>query len=80
MGIPPHLKQTVTTVCTDMDQGDVNAARVALPHAQVVVDRFHVAQAYRNGADAVCQRELRGCFKRHRLFDSALNDPPSNPP
>jgi transposase len=59
MAIPSHLKQTVTTVCSDMYQGYVNAAHVALPHAQVVVDRFHVAQAYRNGADAVRKRELK---------------------
>jgi transposase len=57
--IPSHLKQTITTVCTDMYQGYVNAAQEALPDAKVVVDRFHVACAYRNGADAVRKRELK---------------------
>jgi transposase len=57
--IPEGLKQTVKTVCTDMYQGYVNAVEEALPEAQIVVDRFHVAQAYRKGADAVRKGELR---------------------
>jgi transposase len=57
--IPSHLKQTITTVCTDMYQGYVNAAQEALPQAEIVVDRFHVACAYRNGAEAVRKRELK---------------------
>ncbi len=48
-----------TTVCSDMDQGYVNAARVALPQAVIVVDRFHVARIYRAGADAVRKREFK---------------------
>lgn len=59
MGIPPHLKQTITTVCTDMYQGYVNAAQEALPQAVIVVDRFHVARIYRAGADAVRKREFK---------------------
>ncbi len=57
--IPPELKATIETVCTDMYQGYVTAVEEALPGAKLVVDRFHVAQAYRKGADAVRKRELK---------------------
>jgi transposase len=57
--IPEALKATVKTVCTDMYQGYVKAVAEALPDAKIVVDRFHVAQAYRKSADAVRKRELR---------------------
>jgi transposase len=57
--IPEGLKATVETVCTDMYQGYVNAVAEVLPHAKIVVDRFHVAQVYRKSADAVRKRELR---------------------
>jgi transposase len=57
--IPPELKATIETVCTDMYQGYVTAVEKALPGAKLVVDRFHVAQAYRKGADAVRKRELK---------------------
>jgi transposase len=35
--IPSRLKQTITTVCTDMYQGYVNAAQEALPQAVIVM-------------------------------------------
>ena len=57
--IPAHLKATIETVCTDMYRGYVSAVKEALPQARIVVDRFHVAQAYRDCADAVRKRELK---------------------
>ena len=57
--IPAHLKLTIETVCTDMYQGYVTAVKEALSHARIVVDRFHVAKAYRDCADAVRKRELK---------------------
>ena len=57
--IPVHLRQTIERVCTDMYLGFINAAREQLPRAHVVIDRFHVAQAYRNCADKVRQQELK---------------------
>jgi transposase len=57
--IPEGLKATVDTVCTDMYQGYVNAVAEDLPQAKIMVDRFHVAQAYYcKSADAVRKREL----------------------
>jgi transposase len=62
--IPERLKATVKQVCTDMYEGYINAVREALPQAQVVVDRFHVAKAYRACADtlrhaSIPQQELK---------------------
>ncbi len=51
--IPIRLKGTIKRVCTDIYQGFVGAAQEQLPGAKIVVDRFHVAQAYRDCADTV---------------------------
>ena len=47
--IPERLKQTIHTVCCDMYEGYSEAVREELPTARIVVDRFHVARAYRGG-------------------------------
>lgn len=57
--IPERLKATIRQVCTDMYDGFVNAAHEQLPEAHVVVDRFHVAKAYRGCADAVRKQEVK---------------------
>jgi transposase len=57
--IPERLKRAIHTVCTDMYIGYVNAACEQLPHAQIVIDRFHVARAYGDCADKVRKQELK---------------------
>ena len=57
--IPSRLKATIQRVCSDMYEGFVNAAQEQLPGAKIVIDRFHVAQAYRDCADTVRKRELK---------------------
>jgi transposase len=57
--IPSPLKDTIGRVCSDMYDGFVNAAQAELPNAKIVVDRFHVAKAYRKCADTVRKRELK---------------------
>ena len=57
--IPVRLRNTIERVCTDMYLGFVNAAREQLPRAHIIIDRFHVAQAYRNCADKVRRQELK---------------------
>ena len=57
--IPIKLRKTIERVCTDMYLGFVNAAREQLPRAHIIIDRFHVAQAYRNCADKVRKQELK---------------------
>jgi transposase len=62
--IPPRLRPTLDTICTDMWDGYVNAAReFAADHPDVtlkiVVDRYHVAKNYRDGVDKVRKHECR---------------------
>ena len=59
--IPDGLKATVRWVCMDMWEGYASAVAAALPKAQVVVDRFHVAVHYRDAVDTLRQAEC------HRL-------------
>jgi transposase len=56
--IPMPLRTTIERLCTDMYPGYINAAREALPHVRIVIDRFHVAEQYRAAADTVRKQEL----------------------
>lgn len=62
--IPAALKATIHSVCTDMYEGYRQAVEAVLAQAQVVVDRFHVAQAYREAADRVRKDEMRRLKKQ----------------
>lgn len=57
--IPEKHRERIRTVCTDMWEGYVNAVREALPHATIVIDRFHVARYYRDGVDTLRKQEVR---------------------
>ncbi len=57
--IPARLQKTIKRVCTDMYDGYINAVKEELPDADVVVDRFHVAKAYRECADEARKSELK---------------------
>jgi len=58
--IPPALAATIHTVCTDMYESYIQAVREVLrSRVRLVIDRFHVAQKYRNAADTVRKQELK---------------------
>ena len=57
--IPERLKQSIHTVCCDMYEGFSEAVREELSHVRIVIDRFHVARAYRDGLDDLRKQELR---------------------
>ena len=58
--IPKRLRRTIHTVCCDMDDGFVNAAKEVLgKRVKIVIDRFHVAQLYRSGLDNLRKNELK---------------------
>jgi transposase len=57
--IPPDLAATIHTVCTDMYESYIQAVREVLFHVRLVIDRFHVAQKYRDAADTVRKQELK---------------------
>jgi transposase len=59
--IPPKLRTTMKTVCTDIWEGYINAVKeFAQTHqlsVDVVIDRFHVAKNYRDCVDKLRQKE-----------------------
>ena len=57
--IPERLKKTIQTACSDMYEGFIEAVREELKEVQVVIDRFHVTRAYRDGVDELRKVELR---------------------
>jgi transposase len=57
--IPQRLKQTIQTVCSDMYDGYIEAVRQELKTPQIVIDRFHVTRAYRDGVDGFRKTELK---------------------
>src|SRR5215813_7991886 len=57
--IPMQLRGQIQTVCTDMWDAYVTSVREVLPHATIVIDRFHVAQHYRDGAETLRKQECK---------------------
>jgi transposase len=59
--IPLALAQTIHTACSDMYEGYLQAIREvkSLSHVRLVVDRFHVAEKYRDAADRLRKQELK---------------------
>ena len=49
--IPPQRRAQITSVCTDIWEGYITALEEVLPHAKIVLDRFHVAKHYHDAAD-----------------------------
>jgi transposase len=56
--IPARLRATLQSVCIDRYESYRQAVKAALPHAQVIIDRFHVVQHYADAADAVRKQEM----------------------
>lgn len=64
MTIPAHLRPTIHTFCADMWDGYLSAMAdfiKAYPEvkANIVIDRFHVAQNYRDDFDTLRKQEMR---------------------
>src|SRR5262245_37858343 len=57
--LPDAVRERITTVCTDMWEGYVNAVEEVLPSAQIVIDRFHVARHYREAVDSLRKQEVK---------------------
>ncbi|MCP4924234.1 MAG: ISL3 family transposase, partial [bacterium] len=57
--IPAPLRRTVKTVCTDMYDGFVQAAKEVFGAKAVVIDRYHVAKLYRAPLDQLRIREMK---------------------
>jgi transposase len=57
--IPASIRSRIRTACTDMWEGYITAVQEVLPTAKVVIDRFHVAQHYRDGVDELRKQEVQ---------------------
>lgn len=57
--IPQRLKKTIESACCDMYEGYTEAIREELPGVRLVIDRFHITRAYRDGLEQVRKTELR---------------------
>ena len=58
--IPEPIRKTIKTVCSDMYDGYINAAKEVLGEKiKIVIDRFHVAKNYRKCVDKLRKEELR---------------------
>jgi transposase len=49
--LPEPLRHTIERACTDRSEGFVRAIEEEVPWVEIVIDRFPVARAYRDGAD-----------------------------
>ena len=76
LALPASARQAIEVVSIDMWQGYASAVRKVLPHAKLVVDRFHVMQQlnkrlsqarrrFQAKADEATKAALKGC---HWLF------------
>jgi transposase len=72
MTIPAAVRERITTVCTDIWEGYITAVQEVLPHATIVIDRFHVARQYRNAVDELRKQEVRRLQKE--LPKAALDE------
>lgn len=59
LSIPTAFKERIERVCSDMYDGFINAVKEALPHADIVIDRFHVAKHYNKGVDDLRKATLK---------------------
>jgi transposase len=71
--LDPKQCEKIKLVTIDMSQAYMAAIREALPHAQIVFDRFHVQKLAGDAIDKIRreqQRELRGTDAAKELFAS----------
>jgi len=58
--IPKNLVKTIRSVCSDLYDGFINAAKdVFGKRVRIVADRFHVAKLYRGCLDSLRKKELK---------------------
>jgi transposase len=70
--IPQRLKKTIECGCSDMYEGYTEAIREELSDVRLVIDRFHVTEAYRNGLEGLRKKELARLKKELSSADYKL--------
>jgi transposase len=58
--IPAKIRRNVETVCVDLYDGFINAAKEVFPSkTKITADRFHVAKLYRGSFDKLRKKEMK---------------------
>lgn len=70
--IPQRLKKTIECGCSDMYEGYTEAIREELSDVRLVIDRFHITQAYRDGLESLRKKELARLKKELSAEDYKL--------
>ena len=68
--IPNAIRRGMRTVCTAMWEAYVRAAEEVLPHAAIVIDRFHVTQHDHDAVDTFRKQELKRLHKELSKADA----------
>lgn len=62
--IPKQQRRSIKSVCSDLYDGFINAAKEVLgKRVIIVIDRFHVAKLYRKGVDTLRKQEMNELSK-----------------
>lgn len=61
--MPAARQKQIQTVCCDLWEAYISAVQEVLPRATLVLDRFHVAQHYRDAADTLRKQELKRLYQ-----------------
>jgi transposase len=77
--MPHAIRAHITTVCTDIWAGYISAAAEVLPHATIVLDRFHGMRHARDGVDTLRKQALRR-LKKERPTELADERTPTRWP
>jgi len=74
--IPKKKRKTIISICCDMYDGYINAAKEVFGNSiPVVADRFHVAKLYRKGLVSIRKKELARLRKELSAEDYQLLKP-----
>ncbi len=57
--IPARLRKQVSSVCSDMYDGFIEAAKIVFGKKVIIIDRFHVAKLYRKGFEELRKKEMK---------------------
>ncbi len=70
--IPKRLRKQIKSVCSDLYDGFINAAREVLgKKVRIIADRFHVAKLYRKGFDSLRKQEMQRLKKELNVEEYA---------
>ena len=73
--LSPGQKLAVEHIAVDMHEPFISAAKNECPHAQIVIDRFHLAQQINKAFDEVRRTEFKKARQRKDVFQEGMLEP-----